>query len=142
MLISLSVSDLTKISGELSAILAPERVLTADEDLIPYSFDGTAAMSGRPLAVAFATTTEEVSRVLKWANATRTPIIARGSGTGLAGGSIPTAGSVVLCLAKFDEVLELDRKNLTLLVEPVSPRRRFSTSPTTRACFIRRTRAR
>ena len=118
MLISIPVSDLTKISQELSALLAPDRVLTQDEDIIPYSFDGTAALSQRPLAVAFATTTDEVSRVLKWANATRTPIIARGSGTGLAGGSIPTAGSVVLCLAKFDKVLELDRKNLTLLVEP------------------------
>jgi glycolate oxidase len=117
-LISFSVPDLTKISQELSEILAPGRVLTQDEDIIPYSFDGTAVLSQRPLAVAFATTTDEVSRVLKWANATRTPIIARGSGTGLAGGSIPTAGSVVLCLAKFDKVLELDRKNLTLLAEP------------------------
>jgi len=117
-LISLLVSDLTKISGELSALLAPDRVLTRDEDIIPYSFDGTAVLSQRPLAVAFATTTEEVSRVLKWANTSRTPIIARGSGTGLAGGSLPTAGSVVLCLAKFDKVLELDRRNLTLLAEP------------------------
>ena len=118
MLISFSVPDLTKISQELAGILAPDRVLTQDEDIIPYSFDGTAVLSQRPLAVAFATTTDEVSRVLKWANVTRTPIIARGSGTGLAGGSIPTAGSVVLCLAKFDKVLELDRKNLTLLAEP------------------------
>jgi glycolate oxidase len=118
MLISVSVPDLTTISHELSALLSPDRVLTEPEDIIPYSFDGTAALSHRPLAVAFATTTDEVSRVLKWANTTRTPIVARGSGTGLAGGSIPTAGSVVLCLSKFDKVLELDRKNLTLLVEP------------------------
>jgi len=118
MLISFGVADLTKISQELSGLLAPERVLTAEEDIIPYSFDGTAVLSQRPRAVVFATTTEEVSRILKWANATRTPIIARGSGTGLSGGSIPTAGSVVLCLAKFDKVLELDRQNLTLLVEP------------------------
>ena len=118
MLISLFVPDLTKISQELAGLLAPDRVLTADEDIIPYSFDGTAAMSQRPLAVVFATTTEEVSRVVKWANTSRTPLIARGSGTGLSGGSIPTVGSVVLCLAKFDKVLELDRRNLTLLVEP------------------------
>ena len=85
MLISISVPDLTKISQELAGILAPDRVLTQDEDIIPYSFDGTAVLSQRPLAVAFATTTDEVSRVLKWANETRTPIIARGSGTGLAG---------------------------------------------------------
>ncbi len=117
-LISFSVPDLTKISQELSALLAPGQVLTSDEDIIPYAFDGTAALSQRPLAVAFATTAEEISKVLKWANATRTPIVPRGSGTGLAGGSIPTAGCVVLCLAKFDKILELDRRNLTLLAEP------------------------
>ncbi len=93
-------------------------MLTREEDIIPYAFDGTAVLSQRPVAVAFATTTDEVSRVIKWANTTRTPIIARGSGTGLSGGSVPSTGSVVLCLAKFDKVLELDRKNLTLLVEP------------------------
>ena len=64
-------------------------MLTEPEDIIPYSFDGTAAMSQRPLAVAFATTTDEVLRVLKWANATRTPIIARGSGTGSRAGASP-----------------------------------------------------
>ena len=71
-------------------------ILSAPEDLIPYSFDGTATLSQRPLAVVLAGNTDEVSRVLRWANETRTPIIARGSGTGLAGGSVPSAGSVVL----------------------------------------------
>jgi len=99
-------------------VLPPERILTAAEDLIPYSFDGTAAMSHQPVAVVLAQTTEEVSRVVKWANESRTPLVVRGSGTGLAGGSIPTEGSVALVLSRFDRVLELDRRNLTLLVEP------------------------
>jgi glycolate oxidase len=118
MLISLSVSDLTKIWADLAAILPADRILTQPEDIIPYSFDGTAALSQRPAAVVLATTTDEIARLLRWANETRTPIIPRGSGTGLAGGSIPTPGSVVLCLSRFDKVLELDRKNLTLMVEP------------------------
>jgi glycolate oxidase len=92
--------------------------LTSEIDLVPYAFDGTAALSQRPLAVILATTTAEVSAVLRWANETRTPVVARGSGTGLAGGSVPSAGSVVLCLTRFDRVLELDRRNLTMLVEP------------------------
>jgi glycolate oxidase len=70
------------------------------------------------MAVAFAQTTEEVSRVVKWANESRTPLVVRGSGTGLAGGSIPSRGSVALVLSRFDRVLEMDRRNLTLLVEP------------------------
>src|SRR5271163_277610 len=118
MVISISVPDLTKIIGQIATILPADRILTGAEDLIPYSFDGTAALSQRPLAVVLATTTDEVSRILRWANETRTPIVARGSGTGLAGGSVPTAGSIVLCLSQFDKVLELDRRNLTLLVEP------------------------
>ncbi len=75
-------------------------------------------MSHRPLAVVLAHTTEEVSRLLKWANETRTPMVVRGSGTGLAGGTVPTTGSVVMCLSRFDRVLELDRQNLTMTVEP------------------------
>src|ERR1700733_11688972 len=104
--ISFSVSDLTKISDQLLGILPKDRILTEAEDIIPYSFDGTATLSQRPAAVVLVTTTEEVSRLLKWANETRTPIIARGSGTGLAGGSVPLAGSVVMCMSRFDKVLE------------------------------------
>jgi glycolate oxidase len=103
---------------QLGSLLSPQRVLSEMEDLIPYSFDGTAALSRLPRAVAFAVDTEEISRVLRWANETRTPIVVRGSGTGLSGGSVPTEGCVVLCLTRFDKVLELDRANLTLLVEP------------------------
>lgn len=102
----------------LISLLSADRVLTGAEDLIPYSFDGTAVLSQRPVAVAFAQNTEEISRVVKWANETRTPLVVRGSGTGLAGGSIPSPGSVVLCLSRFDRILELDRRNLTMLVEP------------------------
>ena len=102
----------------LAALLSPDRVLTELEDMIPYSFDGTAALSGRPAAVAFALNTGEISGVLRWANETGTPIVVRGSGTGLSGGTVPSEGSVVLCLSRFDRVLELDRQNLTLLVEP------------------------
>jgi glycolate oxidase len=103
---------------QLAALLPPGSVLTEAEDLIPYSFDGTAALSQRPAAVAFATTAGEISAVLRWANESRTAVVVRGSGTGLAGGSVPVPGCVVLCLSRFDKVLELDRANLTLLVEP------------------------
>lgn len=106
------------VAEQLGALLPRDRVLTAAEDIIPYSFDGTAALAQKPLAVVFAQTTDEIARIVRWANETHTPLIARGSGTGLAGGSVPTPGAVVLCLTRFDRVLELDRANLTLLVEP------------------------
>lgn len=101
----------------LRRILEPQNVLTQLEDLIPYSFDGTAALRQMPGCVVFPRNTAQVAAVLKLANETRTPVVTRGSGTGLSGGSLPTPGCIVLCLVKMDRVLELDRANLTLLVE-------------------------
>jgi len=105
------------ILAELRRLLGPGNVLTEKEDLIPYSFDGTAALHQMPGCVVFATTTQQVSSVLKLAQETRTAIVTRGSGTGLSGGSLPSPDCVVLCLAKMDKLLELDRANLTMLVE-------------------------
>src|SRR5712691_3188492 len=98
-------------------LLGPENVLTEKEDLIPYSFDGTAALQQMPGCVVFAQSTEQVSSVLKLANQTKTPVVTRGSGTGLSGGSLPSPGCIVLCLVKLDQIKELDRANLTMLVE-------------------------
>jgi glycolate oxidase len=105
------------ILTKLRAVVGAENVLTEKEDLIPYSFDGTAAMSQMPGCVAFARTTDQVSQILKLANESKTPIVTRGSGTGLSGGSLPTADCIVLCLVKMDKILELDSANLTMLVE-------------------------
>lgn len=107
-----------KVLTELRRMVGESNVLTRQEDLIPYSFDGTAALRQLPGCVAFATTTEQVAAMLSLANETRTPVVTRGSGTGLSGGSLPMPDCVVLCLAKMDRILELDRANLTLLVEP------------------------
>ncbi len=105
------------ILTELEHIVGPAEVLTATEDLIPYSFDGTAAMRQMPGCVVFARTREQVVEVLKLANQRKIPVVTRGSGTGLSGGSLPSADCIVLCLAKLDKIVELDSANLTLLAE-------------------------
>jgi glycolate oxidase len=104
--------------ARLREIVGVENVLTSREDLIAYSFDGTAAMQQLPGAVVFATTTEQVAQILNLANQTKTPVVTRGSGTGLSGGSLPSPDCFVLCLVKMNRILELDRANLTILVEP------------------------
>lgn len=93
-------------------------MLTAPEDILPYGFDGTAVLKQRPRAVVFARTTDEVAAVLKIARAHRVPVVTRGSGTGLSGGSVPVKGGIVLCLLEMNRILELDTANLTLTAEP------------------------
>ncbi len=107
-----------QILDSLRQIVGAKNVLTALEDLIPYGFDGTAAMSQLPGCIVFTQTTAEVAAVLKIANDSRTPVVTRGSGTGLSGGSVPAPDCIVLCTVKMGHILEVDRANLTMLVEP------------------------
>lgn len=106
------------ILAELAGIVGPQDLLTSPEDLIVYSFDGTAALSQLPGCVAFVSSTEEVSAVVRLANRERIPVVTRGSGTGLSGGSLPVPGCIVLCTVRMNRILEMDEANLTLLVEP------------------------
>ena len=108
----------TSTVDALAAVVGRGRVLTEAEDLIPYSFDGTAALKQRPEAVVFPRTTGEVSDCVRLAAAARVPIVTRGSGTGLSGGSVPTPGSLVLCVAQMSAILDLDPRNLTLRAQP------------------------
>lgn len=104
-------------AADLRSLLGPEAVLSEPEHLLVYGFDGTAALSGEAGCVVLPTSTEQVAAVVRYAAAHRLPLVSRGSGTGLSGGSIPLHGSIVLCLVKMDRVLELDPRNLTLLAE-------------------------
>lgn len=106
------------ILARVRHIVGADQVLTAREDLIPYSFDGTAALQQLPGCVTFAKSSAEISAILRLANETGTAVVTRGSGTGLSGGSVPAADCIVLCLVKMDRILEVDRANLTMLVEP------------------------
>ncbi len=106
------------IINEIRHIVGDAAVLTSAEDLIPYSFDGTAAMQQMPGCVTFVTSPEQVAAMLKLANDTKTPVVTRGSGTGLSGGSLPSADCIVMCTVRMDKIIEVDRANLTMLVEP------------------------
>ncbi|MEN9733338.1 MAG: hypothetical protein RLZ45_1333 [Verrucomicrobiota bacterium] len=104
--------------AELRQRISPDALLTSTEDLIPYSFDGTAAMTQMPGAVVFARSAADVVAVLEIATRERIPVVTRGSGTGLSGGSLPIPGCLVLCTVRMNRILEVDRANLTMRVEP------------------------
>jgi glycolate oxidase len=101
----------------LVTVVGRDGVLVEPEDLIPYSFDGTAVLKQRPEAVVFPRTTAQVAACVRLAIDARIPIVTRGSGTGLSGGSVPTPGSLVLCLAQMNAILGVDARNLTLRAE-------------------------
>ena len=103
---------------DLISLLEPQNVLTALEDILPYSFDGTATLKQRPQAVVFPAHAAEVAAVLRLARTHSIPVITRGNGTGLSGGSVPVAGGVVMCLTRLNRIIELDQRNLSLLAEP------------------------
>ena len=104
-------------AAELAQLLPPERILTSPEDLAVYGFDGTAALRAEATCVVLPETTEEIAAIVRFAASAKIPIVSRGSGTGLSGGSIPVPGGIVLCLVRMDRILELDEKNLTLFAE-------------------------
>ena len=107
----------TPLIDGLRAALPPDRLQTTPEDLAVYSYDGTWSL-GKPDAVVSPLTPEEVSSAVKVAARLRVPIVPRGGGTGLAGGSVPTQGGLVINLTRMNRILEIDPANMTATVQP------------------------
>lgn len=92
------------------------RVLGNIEDLLAYANDATHKQV-IPAAVVLPESTDQVAAVLRYANDRCIPVIPRGSGSSLAGGATPVLGSIVLDLKRMNTIIEIDRKNLTAIVE-------------------------
>jgi glycolate oxidase len=101
----------------LIAALGSDGVKTEPEDLAVYSFDAYTD-GGRPAAVVLPKSTQEVSAIVKIARDCGEPIVARGAGTGLCGGAVPTAGGVIVSLMRMNRILELDLQNRRVRVQP------------------------
>ncbi len=106
------------IIDQLRSFLKADQLLTSEEDLDVYSFDGTALLHQKPRCIALPESSAEIGRILQVANGAKVPVVTRGSGTGLAGGSVPVEGCIVLCLVRLNRILALDVKNLVMVVEP------------------------
>lgn len=103
--------------GKIGTLLR-RRVLSAAEELVPYSFDATPGLESRlPGAVVFPSSTEEVSAVLEFADREGLPVIPRGAGTNLAGGTVPTGAEVVICLTAMKRIIGLNEADLIVDVE-------------------------
>ncbi len=110
-----------KIVNELKEIVGPKYVIYGDsEKLEPYSHDEIVEKSyaRMPEVVIKPRTAEEISQVMKLANRERIPVTPRGAGTGLSGGAVPLYGGILLSVERMNEILEIDRENLMVVVEP------------------------
>jgi glycolate oxidase len=97
----------------------PEAALRVErEDLHPYECDGLSAYRRLPLAVCLPESIEQARAVLRICRAHATPVVARGAGTGLSGGALPHENGVVLSLARFDRILDIDPDNRVARVQP------------------------
>ena len=107
--------DETRIR-ELEEIVGTEHVLSTEEDLISYSFDGTFT-EARPDVVVQPLSTEQVAAVMALADRYEIPVIPRGMASGLAGGSVPVGGGIALSLTRMNRIVEIDQDNMTATVE-------------------------
>ena len=105
------LQQLRDIAGEGSVLWDAER-------LEPYSRDETVGLRAEPEAVVRVTSAQQVAEIFKLANRERIPITPRGAGYGLSGGAVATQGGIVLSLEKMNRILEIDKGNLMVTVEP------------------------
>ncbi|MBW1682990.1 MAG: FAD-binding protein [Deltaproteobacteria bacterium] len=109
--------DKEAVVKKLEEICGPENVLHSDMDLALYSYDASLEKA-KPDVVVLPDSTEEVSRILALAHAEKIPVVGRGSGTNLTGGTIPVRGGIVVHFSRMNRILEIDTANRTATVEP------------------------
>ncbi len=97
-----------KVVQALKGLVPKHALLFTPEDTTPYECDGLTAYRQRPLCVVLPETQSQVQAILKACYALDVPVVARGAGTGLSGGAMPHAQGVVLSLAKFNKILNID----------------------------------
>ncbi|MDH3315265.1 MAG: FAD-binding protein [Gammaproteobacteria bacterium] len=102
----------------LRGILPREAVLYEEEDLRPYECDGLTAYRKLPLVAVLPETVEQVQAVMRLCYERNVPVVARGAGTGLSGGALPLENGVLLSLAKFNRILQVDPLGRIARVQP------------------------
>src|ERR1044072_1712842 len=102
----------------LRSIVPGEGVIAAAREMRPYESDGLTAYRQLPMVVVLPETTEQVSRVLAFCHREGIKVVPRGAGTSLSGGALPLGDGVLLGMAKFNRIREIDFANRVAIVEP------------------------
>src|SRR5438105_11845555 len=102
----------------LRAIVPGEGVIAAEREMRPYESDGLTAYRALPMVVVLPETTGQVARVLAYCHGEGIKVVPRGAGTSLSGGALPLVDGVLLGLAKFNRIRDIDYDNRAVVVEP------------------------
>src|SRR5215813_9942366 len=102
----------------LRAIVPGEGVIAAERQMRPYESDGLTAYRTLPMVVVLPETTEQVSRILAYCHEEGIKVVPRGAGTSLSGGALPLTDGVLLGMAKFNRIREIDYDNRVVVAEP------------------------
>ena len=108
----------SEVADRLSRVLPAGCVLVDREELKPYECDGLSAYRETPLVAVIPSDEGQVAQVLAVACEAKVPVVARGSGTGLSGGALPLADGILLSLAKFNRIVEVDPLARKARVQP------------------------
>ncbi|MGC1623285.1 MAG: FAD-linked oxidase C-terminal domain-containing protein [Pseudolabrys sp.] len=106
-----------RIVASLRTIVHGEGVIATERELRPYESDGLTAYRQLPMVVVLPETTDQVAEILRYCHGEGIKVVPRGAGTSLSGGALPLADGVLLGMAKFNRIREIDFENRVAVVE-------------------------
>ena len=107
-----------RIVAALRSIVPGEGVIAGEREMRPYETDGLTAYRQLPMVVVLPETTQQVAEVLRYCHDEGIKVVPRGAGTSLSGGALPLGDGVLLGMAKFNRIREIDFENRVVVVEP------------------------
>lgn len=110
--------DKEKLLKKLKEIISDKKRIVAHDIPEKYLSDTLGRLKGEAAALVFPQSTEEVSKILKYAHKHDIPVTPRGAGTNLVGSTVPVDGGIILDFSHMDKVLELDENTMTITVQP------------------------
>ena len=113
-----SLDKRNQVIEALAALVPGEGVIAAEDELRAYECDGLSAYRALPMAVVLPSTTEQISKILKFCDDENIHVVPRGAGTSLSGGALPVTDGIVLGLGKFNKILDIDFENRTVTAQP------------------------
>ncbi len=107
-----------RIVADLARLVPGEGVIADRDEVRVYETDGLTAYRQMPLAVVLPSTVEQVAAVLRYCLDRGLKVVPRGAGTSLSGGALPIADGIVLGMAKFNRILDIDLSNRCVVAQP------------------------